>query len=119
MIRGYTFMANSPSPYNLLEEIRKRPALFLGNTKQPFTILLGFIAGYGVGYGSGKHGVRPAHLIPNEFSQFVTEHFGHSFPAGGKGWSSFVSEHTNSEQEAFELFFRLLDAYEKRNTNAA
>ena len=112
-------MDTSKSAHKLLEGIRKRPAMYFGNTELRFTSLLGFIGGYQVGYAAAQNDSMPQHLIPDDFHRFVTEYFGQTFPAGGKGWSTFVSEQTKSEQEAFEMFFRLLDEYEKRHTNAA
>jgi len=102
-----------------LEAIRKRPAMYLGNTEHPFTSLLGFIGGYAGGYNAAQRGfMTPEQFVPDDFSRFVTEYYGHTFPAGGKGWGTFISEHTTSEKEAFDLFFRLREEYEKRHAKA-
>ena len=86
----------------------------------PFTTLLAFWEGYSAGYNAAQRGfMTPFQLVPVDFCRFVTEHYGHSFPAGGKGWQTFIKEHTTTEKEAFDLFFQLRDEYEKRETHAA
>jgi len=113
-------MHTSKPWWEQLQAIQKRPAMYLGNTDHIFTSFLGFVAGYQVGYAAAQHGFMTfEQLVPADFSRFVTEYFGHTFPAGGKGWGTFISEHTASEQEAFEMFFRLREEYEKRHSNAA
>jgi hypothetical protein len=109
-------MDKTQTANKLLQHIRTRPAMYFANTEHPFTSLLGFIGGYQVGYEQGKnrHGL-PSELVPFDFHKFVTEYFGEKFPAGGKGWSTFISERTKSEKEAFEMFFGLLDHYEAKH----
>jgi hypothetical protein len=103
-----------------LKALRKRPAMFLGNTESPFTSLLGYIGGYALGFNAAQRGfMTPDQFVPADFNRFVTEYYGHTFPAGGKGWSTFISEHTTSEKEAFELFFQLREEYEKKYAKAA
>ena len=55
-------------------------------------------------------------MIPDGFHKFVTGYFGRVYPDGGKGWQTFIREHTSTEQEAFELFFCLRDEYERQTT---
>jgi hypothetical protein len=113
-------MDTSKPLHKALEALRKRPGLYLGNTQRPFTSLLGFIGGYAAGYSAAQHGfMTPEQFVPDDFHRFVTEYYGHTFPAGGKGWSTFISEHTTSEEDAFELFFRLREAYEKGHAKPA
>lgn len=57
--------------------------------------------------------IQPSDLVPEDFNKFVTERFGETFPAGGRGWMSFIREHTSSEQEAFDLFFQLREEYDR------
>src|SRR5688572_20135839 len=99
----------------LLESIHKRPGLYWGGGERPFTSLVAFLSGVQVGYGLAQnHGaIRPSDLVPDDFHKFVTERFGRHFPDGGKGWMTFIAEHTASEQEAFDLFFQLREEYDQ------
>jgi hypothetical protein len=54
--------------------------------------------------------------VPDDFHKFVTERFGQQFPDGGKGWMTFISEHSSSEQEAFNLFFQIREEYDRART---
>ena len=106
--------------------IREKPGLFLGMYNDSFVALCGFITGYQVGYGDGRptpESPSPdprelaahASLVPGDFHRFVTEHYGEQFPAGGRGWQWFVREHSSNDQEAFRLFFELLDQYDRQH----
>lgn len=90
----------------LLAQVHHRPMMFWGASDHPFTSLIAFVEGVHVG-----GGVR---IVPGEFHQFVAQHFGENWPSP-KGWMSFIREHTISENEAFELFFELLEQYEDSN----
>jgi hypothetical protein len=94
---------------DLLATLHRKPAMLWGNSEFPFTSLIAFISGVHVGGGFPD-------LVPGDFHRFVAEHFGERWPSGG-GWMSFIREHTSSEAEAFEMFFRLREEYE--HTNAA
>ena len=90
--------------------------MYWGGNERPFTSLVAFLSGYALGFGEGgrRGGIHPADLIPSDFHTFVTERFGRKYPDGGKGWMTLIEEHTGSETEAFELFFRLRDEYAQR-----
>src|SRR5580765_2374390 len=98
-----------------LASIQKRPGLYWGEPDHQFTSLVAFLNGYALGFGSARREapIQPSDLVPIDFNRFVTERFGRQFPDGGKGWMTFIREHTSSESEAFELFFRLRDEYDK------
>jgi hypothetical protein len=98
----------------LLESIRTKPGLYWGDPEHPFTSLVAFLNGYALGYSEAGSlsPIPPGDLVPDDFHKFVTERFGRRFPDGGKGWMTFVREHTRSEAEAFELFFRLREEYD-------
>jgi len=121
IVRQIAIMLRSPIFRNSeLDSIRSRPGLYFGSSDYPFTSLVAFIAGYQMGYTQAKHGSRtPEDFIPADFHRFVTEYFGHTFSRGCKGWHTLISEQTASQQEAFEMFFRLMEEYEKRHTKAA
>ncbi len=102
-----------------LESIRRKPGLYWGGGEHPFTSLVAFLVGFECGHASAQRGsqIQPRELIPEDFHKFVTEHFGRAYPDGGKGWQTFIREHTSTEQEAFELFLHLRAKYEKRTTH--
>ena len=99
-----------------LESLHNRSGLWWGNSDYPFTSLVAFLMGYQCGFGAAQAGSRisPQDLLPHDFHRFVTERFERHFPDGGKGWQSFIVEHTHSEKEAFELFFQLREEYERQ-----
>jgi hypothetical protein len=98
-----------------LETMQSRPAMFWGSSEQPFTSLVAFLAGYKLGAGAGP-GSQITHgkLVPKDFSEFVAQRLAIGSAPGGKGWAALIREHTSSENEAFDLFFRLRREYEDR-----
>src|SRR5258708_2244400 len=109
-------MAALDTPESLLSAIHKRPAMFFGGDgKNPFTKLVAFLDGYKLGYETAlaRSGVTPSELVPVGFNQFVAKHVGVKPPVGGRNWVAFIVEKTRSEEEAFELFFRLRQEYEQ------
>jgi len=100
----------------VLEAIRNRPGFYFYNSKLPFTSLVAFLAGYESGFDAAKYNrSKPEDLVSRDFNKFVTEKFGKQFPAGGKGWQTFIDENTSSEKEAFDLFFSLREEYERQS----
>jgi hypothetical protein len=99
----------------LLASVRKRPGVYFGNGDQRFANLLGFLQGHSCGFvAAGGAAQDPRSMLtPIDFHRFVTEYYGLNFPDGGRGWQTFVYEHSVSEQEAFELFFKLIEEYER------
>jgi hypothetical protein len=102
-----------------LNAFHKRPGMYWGGGDHPFTSWVVFAAGFQIGYEMARRedGIKPQDLVPDDFHKFVTERFGQTFPAGGRGWMSFIREHTSSEQDAFDLFFQLREEYDQ--THAA
>ena len=98
-----------------LAAIRQRPGFYLGGSDLLFTRLLAFWAGYDAGHNAARRGfMSPEQFVPADFTKFVTEYFSRTFPADGRGWQTFIQENSKSEEEAFELFFRLREEYERR-----
>ncbi len=114
-------MAQLDTANKLLRSIRDHTGLYWGNSDHPFTSLVAFLNGYQVGFGVGSSRCRiePSDLVPSDFHRFVTERFGRRFPAGGKGWQTFIEENTESEEEAFHLFFQLRGQYDKQKIRRA
>jgi hypothetical protein len=98
-----------------LEAIHKRRGFYLGDSKRPFTSLVSFLTGYQCGFAAAKYNnATPEEFVPDDFGKFVTERFGEKFPAGGKGWKTFIEENTSSEEEAFNMFFTLREEFDKK-----
>lgn len=70
--------------------------------------LVCFISGYECAKGLGS-------LVPRDFHNYVGAHYGVKH-IGGMGWSSFISDNTGSELEAFDTFFSLIDKYVREKT---
>jgi len=100
-----------------LEALHKKPGMYWGSGPHPFTSWIAFTFGHAIGYEIARRdgGTKPEELVPHDFRKFVTERFLHTLPAGGRGWMSFIREHTSSEQEAFDLFFQLREEYDRAN----
>ncbi len=101
-----------------LESIFRRPAMYWGNSDNHFHSFVAFLSGYGL--------ARSEHLneedrdqldnaIPPKFHEFVTEYYGHKFPYGGYGWSTFIEENTDSDEEALSLFLKLRHLYDEQH----
>ena len=104
-------MSNESSRREQLQAIRHR----LSKEEHPFTCLHAFWCGYQSGYAAATHGfMRPEYISPAGFHQFVSERLGRACP-NAKGWPILLREKTASEQEAFELFFRLREEYEEKH----
>jgi hypothetical protein len=88
--------------------------LYFGDPEQPFTKLMAFVDGYSLGYEMGRRGdsTSPKDLVPPGFEAYVREYFHVLKDTDTKGWRRRIQEATSSEQEAFGLFFQLLDEYE-------
>jgi len=98
-----------------LQAIRERPNFYFNNSEYPFTSLEAFFVGYESGYAAAKYNhSRPDESVSRDFTKFVTEKLGRKFPAGGRGWRTFIRENSSSEKEAFDLFFKLREEYDKQ-----
>ena len=106
--------------HDILRAIRQRPALLLGDDPDArFTRLDAFILGYQTGFATARPDLATSEqpsLVTRDFTRFVTEHYGRSFPDSGRGWQTFIREHSRTEQEAFDLFFQLLEQYDRTTT---
>jgi hypothetical protein len=89
------------------EWIEKQSGLMWGGSKYPFTSLQAFLAGLRIGFELSQSCDSWPDFVPKDFHRFVTEYFGRTYPDGGKGWQTLISENTASEQEAYEEFLSL------------
>ena len=99
----------------LLDSIRAKPAMYWGGGEYPFTSLVAFLAGFKCGACTVYDATNaPEELVPQEFHRFVAERLERRGRIGGKDWAVFIREHTSSEIEAFDLFFKLRKEYESQ-----
>ena len=89
------------------------------NSEHPFSDFIIYHGGYDAGYSAATQGlITPEQIVPPDFNRFVSEYFGEAYP-NPKGWRVLIPEHSSSEKEAFELFFRLRYEYEQQRTKGA
>lgn len=98
-------------PQSTFEMIRKRPAMFCG--EHTLSALNHFIAGYS--WALETHGVQNPNdplVIPREFHAWVAYRL--HFQESTSGWCNMIKECTNSDVEAFDRFFQLLEEFRVR-----
>ena len=93
--------------FELLEDIRRRPYSFLNNEKS-LKLLRAFLAGYDLGIiARGDTCGIFGDLRP--FNNWVAAELG--FTQGTSGWHNMIRARSNSDEEAFDYFYELLDRY--------
>ncbi len=104
--------------HSLLKAIHSKPGLYFGDGRLPFSAFVGFLAGYYIGRDvAHKPEIGlPEHLVPLDFDAFVCRRLNIMPGLDTKGWVTRIRECTASEQEAFDLLFQLLEAYEGDHT---
>ena len=97
----------------LLAGLHHRPGIYFGAQDLLFTRLTAFLIGYSCGYhpSCDPDTVPFTDLVPERFHEFVACYYKDPFP-GGKGWQTYILQHSDSEESAFHLFFELRDAFE-------
>ena len=105
---------NIETSIDLLRSIRKKRAMYFGNSVHPFTSLVAFICGFDLarGIAGGESLSGRWELVPNgEFNSFVADRLRKRTPTAA-GWTTHIQESTKTEEEAFELFFQLREDFE-------
>ncbi len=106
-IEGEHFLESPPGLYELLESVRKRPAMYLGNKSlTKFDLWLS-------GYQRGKADAGMAPSVGEEefydrdggFDAFVQDKYDWHDVGG---WSAKILYYNRSEESAFDEFFKLL-----------
>lgn len=100
--------------YNLLERIKQKPGMYLGNCSiTRLNMLL-------VGYSQARMELElPRTVQEQEFDQFQ-EWIQHKYNiSDSKGWDSIILLNSTDEKEAFYKFFQLFDEFSHSNTNDA
>ena len=98
----------------VLRAIRRRPSMYWGNRPSHFDALIGFIEGFSCGVWATRDPEsvsRVKSLVPEGFHEFVWRRVGKG-PMGARGWQWAIRNATQSDKEAFELFFELREAFE-------
>jgi hypothetical protein len=93
---------------SLLERIRQRPPLFLG--ERSLSALRQFFSGYYFAY--HELGTRAPELIPNDFHDWVAYRL--QFRESTLGYAKMILERTPDEERALKMFFELLDEHGAR-----
>lgn len=93
----------------LLVKIRKLPALYIG--KKSLERLRAFISGYSMCLYE-IYGSEPDLL--NGFNEYVAEYY---HICVDRDWSSIIPFFSNTEEEAFDKFYELLDEFLKEKKN--
>jgi hypothetical protein len=96
------------SKANLLERIRKRPALFPGD--RTITALWQFLLGYG--FARQELGAGPPSLLPPDIHEWIAYRL--HFQNSTSGWRQMILDRVPDEALALERFFELLDDHHAR-----
>jgi hypothetical protein len=92
----------------LLEVIREKPAMYLG--ERSLSALQHFLAGYG--YALFVHDVPHEFQLPRDFHDWVAYRL-HFFESTS-GYRNMILKHVRDEAAALDRFFELLDKHRKR-----
>lgn len=93
---------------NILEQIRKRPSLFLGS--RSLSALHHFLVGYGLAYGQLQG--RSPDLLPQDFHEWAAYRL--HFRESTSGYANMILTRFPDEETALEHFFELLDEHASR-----
>jgi hypothetical protein len=105
--------------FELCDWIRRRPAIALDGDKS-IKRLRSFLVGYeaGVGFQAGSD-LNHSKLSGSEdmrlFNDWVARQLGYGNSTSG--WCNMITARAGSDEQAFEMFFQLLDQF--RNLNSA
>ena len=102
-----------PAVPNLIEGIRKRPGLYLGECS--LTALCFTLVGYELAL--GMHGIKDdtTFQLPNDFNDWVAYRL--HYKESTSGWKNMILAACQDEVVAFTRFFELLDQHSTRKRN--
>lgn len=98
-------------PASLIDAIRQRPGMYFGS--KSLTAFFHFLGGYQVA--CGLHQITDDRLgleIPSDFHDWVA--YRTHFHESTSGWCNMIVAKSQSEEEAFDRFFQLLEEHEAR-----
>ena len=96
------------SIYDMLEAIRKKPGMCIGEPS--IARLDSFICGYGAGLGRSGFALRDTRNF-HRFNDWIARRL--NFADSTSGWSRMIRHKSRSDADAFEQFFVLLDEFKK------
>ena len=94
--------------FEMLEEAKNRPSMFWGN-KRTLSDVSNFISGFKAGRIGTNLGIDEKTKKFDGFSAFVSNEI--SGEATSHSWVGIINSQTSSCDEAFELFYKLLDEF--------
>ncbi|MGV3756158.1 MAG: hypothetical protein ACO1QS_12320 [Verrucomicrobiota bacterium] len=100
------FQELDESIYDLIEQIRKKPGMYIG--ERSINRLHAFLVGYTAGIartGFMLGGLEDFH----RFHEWTAQQLG--FTGSSAGWHNMIRERSTSEADAFDHFFKLLDQF--------
>lgn len=99
--------------YEMLLEIKKYPSLFIRG--KSFTRLMLYMDAY-MKCLTELFAGREKHILDNfDFGSFVKEYFGVCAP--NHNWREVLLYQSHEDENAFDIFYKVLDAYLKKNPN--
>lgn len=104
------FQELDESIYDMIDAIRKRPALYIANPS--INRLDAFLLGYTGGLGRARFAVRDEEDF-RRFHGWVANRLGFGEPTSG--WCNMIRDKSTDESDAFHRFFVLLDEFRKES----
>lgn len=90
--------------YHLVQKIKKKPEVFLG--KKSLHLLRAYLDGY-IDYHNEKNNEFNRFFLP-KFQDYVEQRYNIS---KSHSWVSLITFYSNSEEEAFDNFYLILDEF--------
>ena len=106
-------MIEMSSSTSILNRIKERPGMYLGC--KSLTALSHFMRGYHEACCSNNFDNNMELQIPKNFYDWCA--YRTHFEESTSGWCNMICSVTNSEESAFDYFFKLLDEYKLRKPN--
>jgi hypothetical protein len=94
----------------LLDSLRRHPEF---TNEKSLKALRAFLSGYEAAVGEFHINDAAVFSDLRPFSEWVAKHYGYE-KAGARSWYSLIAGHTQSDAEAFDMFFDLLSQYRQR-----
>ncbi|MCD1258180.1 hypothetical protein B5M42_004915 [Paenibacillus athensensis] len=96
--------------YNKLQQIKQKPALYLGKKSLP--LLQAYLNGY-VAYHNDTNNEEDYFFLP-ELRDYIIQHYNIDT---SHGWPELITFFSSNDNEAFDKFYELLDDFFSKNTD--